>query len=361
MKNERIWLLMARKLAGEASGKELEELDSYLRNNPDIEYSFALMNEMKECSGDLSAAEEELMLQRGASNLDILLQEDINEVPGYKPFPGRVTVMKRILMVAASITLVVWAGQFFFHHYTAKKSKRSLNNVIIAKNGSKSTLVLPDGTKVLLNGGSRLQYANDFITGKREISLSGEAFFEVVHNDRHPFVIHCKNINIEDLGTAFNVKAYPEDNFVETSVIRGKVEINYGGYSSQKVILTRNQKATVYTNAVLDSSSGLKSGMADSTLINYTITALKRDPVLHAFPEISWTCNRLVFKQESLKQIAAELERLYNVTIHFENDQYEKDIFSGEFKDQSIGVIMHALQLTSDFKYRIDGTEIYIW
>lgn len=360
MENEKIWRLMARKLAGEASAKELQELDGYLRENPDTEYSFALMMALKESTGDLSAGEEEQMNQRGNANLDNLLREEGHRGSGVSRSADRVKIMKRILVAAASVALLVWGGRDFFSHRPERESSPVIHNEIVTKNGSRSTLVLPDGTKVKLNAGSRLQYENDFLTGKREVSLSGEAFFEVVHDSRHPFIIHCKDINIEDLGTAFNVKAYPEDNFIETSVLRGKVEINYKGDSSQKIILIHDQKATVYTENVPETSPGTTEN-TDSSLVNYTITALKRDPDFHGIPEISWTSGRLIFRQDSLRQIATQLERWYNVTIHFENGKYDGDVFTGEFKNQSIKVVMQALQLSSGFKYRLEDKDIFIW
>lgn len=361
MENERIWLLMARKLAGEASVKELQELETYFRDNPDIEYSFALMKALKDSTGDLSATEEDLMKRRGNASLDNLLKEEGYRGPGISRSAGRVRILKRTLAAAASAALLIWAGRAVFPHLSRQTVKPVALHEIITKNGSRSSLVLPDGSRVKLNAGSRLQYGDDFLTGKREVSLSGEAFFEVVHDSRHPFIIHCRDINIEDLGTAFNVRAYPEEDFIETSVVRGKVEINYKDDLSQRVILTRDQKVTVYTKSEPSTSQAAGSAAVDSSLINYTITPLKKDPDFHAIPEISWTSSRLIFRQETLKQISTVLERWYNVTIHFENDRYEGDVFTGEFKDQSIKVVMHALQLSSNFRYRIEGQDIFIW
>lgn len=361
MENERIWRLIARKLAGEASAKELQELDGYLRENPDIEYSFALMKALKESTGDLNATEEDQMLQRGNAALDNLLAEDRYPRPAATRVIRRVKIMKKILVAAASVALLIWAGKTILPHLSRQAVKPMALHEIVTRNGSRSSLVLPDGTKVKLNAGSKLEYGDDFLTGKREVTLSGEAFFEVVHDSRHPFIIHCGEINIEDLGTAFNVRAYPEEGFIETSVVRGKVEINYKDDQRQKVILTRDQKVTVYTKSEPGTSPAAGSAAVDSSLINYTITPLKKDPDFHAIPEISWTSSRLIFRQETLKQISTVLERWYNVTIHFENDRYEGDVFTGEFKDQSIKVVMHALQLSSNFRYRIEGQDIFIW
>src|SRR5581483_8483105 len=98
-------------------------------------------------------------------------------------------------------------------------------NQVVTQAGSKTRVALPDGTQVWLNGSSQLTYGNtSFGTDEREVTLSGEAFFDVVKNEKLPFIIHTKDMTIRVLGTAFTVKAYPRDKTVETALIRGLVE-----------------------------------------------------------------------------------------------------------------------------------------
>jgi transmembrane sensor len=92
-------------------------------------------------------------------------------------------------------------------------------------NGQVASLTLADGTRVWLNGGSKLSYPEAFRGDKREITLTGEAFLEVTHDAKKSFIVHTGNIRTQVLGTSFNVKAYPEDSFVKVDVVTGKVGV----------------------------------------------------------------------------------------------------------------------------------------
>src|SRR2546423_14261851 len=103
--------------------------------------------------------------------------------------------------------------------------------------GSRSKLVLPDGSTVWLNAGSKLTYNKDFGNNIREVSLVGEAFFDVMHIPDVPFVIETPTAVVKVLGTSFNVKAYPNETTTETSVIRGRVEISPRQRPGEKFVL----------------------------------------------------------------------------------------------------------------------------
>lgn len=114
--------------------------------------------------------------------------------------------------------------------------------------GQKSVLILPDGSKVWLNVDSKLTYTRDFTKrNKREVHLDGEAFFNVVHNESSPFIVHTSSsIRIEVLGTSFNVKSYKDDQTVETVLVNGKVSIDKleeNGLTLENLILEPNQRA----------------------------------------------------------------------------------------------------------------------
>ena len=103
--------------------------------------------------------------------------------------------------------------------YSRQKAEK-----LLSTKGSRSRSLLPDGTTVWLNAGSKLYYENDF-NGTREVRLEGEAFFDVVKQTDRPFIVHTSGIDIKVLGTAFNVKSYPEDKTVETTLYRGLVQV----------------------------------------------------------------------------------------------------------------------------------------
>ena len=113
---------------------------------------------------------------------------------------------------------------------------------ISTRYGSRTKLLLPDSTQVWLNSGSKLSYNKTYGNGTREVTLSGEAYFDVVKNPAHPFIIHTVNIDIKVLGTAFNVKSFPGEKNTETSLIRGSIEVTFKNRPSEKIILKPNEK-----------------------------------------------------------------------------------------------------------------------
>src|SRR4029078_631833 len=98
-------------------------------------------------------------------------------------------------------------------------------NTVSTKRGSKSKVQLPDGTQVWLNADSRIAYNEKFQGNLREVTLEGEAYFDVVRDEKRPFVIHTAAIDIKVLGTAFNVRSYANEKNTETSLIRGSIEV----------------------------------------------------------------------------------------------------------------------------------------
>jgi transmembrane sensor len=113
------------------------------------------------------------------------------------------------------------------------------------KKGSKSHIVLPDGTNVWLNADSKIIYPGNFQGETREVSLVGEAFFDVVKNVNKPFIIHTGTMDVKVLGTAFNVRSYPGEMTTEASLLRGLIEVTLNGTEKKKILLKPNEKLTV--------------------------------------------------------------------------------------------------------------------
>ena len=98
---------------------------------------------------------------------------------------------------------------------------KSVNNTVSTKGSYKASINLPDGSKVWLNGDSKITYDGDFQGKTREVHLSGEAFFDVAKDKTRPFIIHTRTINLKVLGTAFNVRSYDNEKETETALVHG--------------------------------------------------------------------------------------------------------------------------------------------
>lgn len=167
-------------------------------------------------------------------------------------------------------------------------------NQLIIPYGKTSEVLLSDGTKVFLNAGSRLVYPESFTGKTREVFLSGEAFFDVKHDTKHPFICQLEDLRIKVFGTRFNVSAYPNDNVVETVLAEGKVTMikNNAGLLEKAIILEPNQLAAFDR---ISKETSLKTVNTD----NY----------------ILWTTGVLKFESTDLNRIVQRLERYYNIRI----------------------------------------------
>jgi transmembrane sensor len=220
--------------------------------------------------------------------------------------------------------------------------------------------MLPDGTQVWLNAGSKLTYGKDFGTELREVTLSGEAFFDVVKDTAHPFVIHARNIDIRVLGTAFNVKSYPEDKTTETSLIRGRVEINIHNRPAEKIILQPNEKLIVAAEPDSIKSSPKPALVSATPPPRVVLSDVQYDEQESVIVETSWMDNKLIFRDESFADLAVRLERWYGVEFVFTDPKLAALRFTGTFKGESLQVALRALKITGNFDYRIEQNTVII-
>jgi len=203
--------------------------------------------------------------------------------------------------------------------------EQSVSSVIHAPMGARVSFNLPDGTVGWLNSGSSLTYSLPF-NSNRKIALNGEAWFDVVHNEKSPFEIFAGNSKIKVLGTSFNVSAYRED-YIEVVLQYGKVEF-YPGNLSQKITMTPSQKLV---------------------LIDGKINLKVIDPSKYK----AWTDGKLVFRGDNMAEVAGRIERWYNIKVILADKDLEKFSFRATFEDDSLEDVLHLLSLTSPICYKI--------
>ena len=350
MDRERIFSLWASYLAGEATLEEIEELEWAFQADPDLRRMAELLARTRQSPPNgISAEQEQQMLERG---LQQFMQPSLPSIPVIKRIPISDTLLspsprrraRLYPMVAAASLLVLVAGLALYLHTV--KHPPTYPTAIAAPRGAKKSMQLPDGSKLWLNAGSKIVISNAFTLGNREVSLEGEAFFNVKHDEQHPFVIHAGNLDVRVLGTTLNVRAYPGDSSVETTLIDGKVTVEVPGDAASAVVLRPNEKLTIAV------------GNAPVKFVHRPIEPDRTDGTI---TETSWVSNKLVFRQETLAAMATRLERWYDVTIVFENQRFRNDTLSGTFPQEPIGDVMHALQITAGFRYRIEKDTVRIW
>ncbi len=205
--------------------------------------------------------------------------------------------------------------------------------------GKQRHIVLEDGTNVWLNANSSLKYARNFWEkGTREVSLAGEAYFDVAENAEKPFIVRTSGIAIKVLGTAFNVRSYAGDNIVETTLIRGKVTIASDTEDSVNITLLPHQQAIFSTR---------------SRKIELKETVNTED-------HIAWKNGWMVFDDKPFSYIKETLERWYDVTIILEDENSLSCSFSGKFKGKTLEEVLEIFRNTEAIHYRIDGSRVFI-
>jgi len=262
------------------------------------------------------------------------------------------------LKIAAAVLLVVGIG-FLYRVYDAGKKESAVSIAITfkTKSGERKKITLPDGSTVLLNAQSSLSIGKEFNETCREVVLKGEAYFDVIHNKNKPFKVRTEEFNINVLGTAFNVKAYPDEISSEATLIRGIITMDAVNGNGGTITLKPSQKVTFYkTIPVKDVKKASKPAATHPEITINHYTLIKDSTIV----ETAWTQNRIEIYDLNFDEIKDVLEKWFNVEIRFTNAEVEKYRFTATFSQESIEQVMSALQKVENFKYEIKGNQIII-
>ena len=247
--------MLAKKFSTEATKSELIELEELMRLYPELIHSTQHIENIWEIPAiDSTQEAKEAFINHitkmNNAGIDIGLWQKQNtkhsiDIKSPQPFYKKkwFPLLTAACIVAVIVTL--FTKNVFTKHTIPKQTT---TNEVTTNNGSKSKLVLPDGSTVWLNADSKLTYEKDFGPAGREVSLEGEAYFDVKKMPGVPFIIHTKVIQVKVVGTAFNVKSYSDEPTTETSLVRGQVEITVNKRPGDKYILLPNNKLVVANN-----------------------------------------------------------------------------------------------------------------
>jgi transmembrane sensor len=268
------------------------------------------------------------------------------------------------LTLAAVFCIAFFLGGIFKHR-DGKISKGSAiaatYSEIKAPLGARSEVKLSDGTQVILNAGSTLKYSSDYNSNNRDIVLEGEAYFKVARNIDLPLIVNAGNINIRATGTEFNVKAYSDEGIVETTLIEGKVVISQKGNIDENKMfeLKPNQKAIYVKEADRLTLEKIKEieplAVKPAKVVSEKLLV---SPKVDVAQVIAWTQNKLIIKGENLENLCVKLQRKYNVTFIFENDDIKKYRFSGVLLDETLEQVLKSIKLTAPIDYLLDGKNV---
>lgn len=363
MNQENFWVLLSKKIAGEASPEELAELERLVQQHPEWQYAIQNLQDIwhSDLPSDTSNEEDAYLLHLQRMKEKKIRFEAGDEETGISFEKSRSSGNRRRILYASIAIAASLIIAFFLFTGSNNENKPGASLVketseISTRLGSKSRIQLPDGSIVWINAGSKLTYHKDFGKINREVELSGEAFFDVVKDKTRPFLIHTSAIDIKVLGTAFNVRAYPDDKTTEASLIRGSIEVSVKSRPNDKVILSPNEKLVVENRK----EDTLVSNPQKEPLI--VINTLKHDPRDSSIAETQWTENKLVFDDELFSDIAVKMERWFNVEIEIDDSRLAAKRLTGKFDGESIEQALESLAYTSttSFVFERKGNKIFI-
>lgn len=261
----------------------------------------------------------------------------------YKKFNKKVRVKnnyKYVAIVASFVLISFFSFNYFNQTEVLNKTSDQLKELVdiniintITSKGGNSNIILPDGSKVVLNADSKLSYPKIFNDSIRNVVLIGEAFFDIEHDSKRPFIVDANEIKIKVLGTTFNVKSYSKDEKIETTLVTGKVELIKD--DETPVILAPSQKAVFYKT-----QNKLKIEEVNSSNV------------------VAWRKGKLVFKNTSMKEVVIDLERKYNVKFIINSQKLLEYEYTGTFDNLSIDEVLELLIISSPISYTVKDEKI---
>jgi len=237
--------------------------------------------------------------------------------------------------------------------------------------GSKSHVTLPDGSTVWLNAGSLMTYPSDFGLENRDLQLTGEAFFDVKTDPQKPFNVHTSGMTVKAYGTRFNVKAYPDDQTLTTTLEEGnidvEIQISSGGTTTSKSVKLKPKEQLVIhktTRAIMPATPTTtgqnQEKIPEIALPEQDVKEVTITPNVKTELSTSWKDSKWIIRDEPLALFAENLERRYNLRIRFTSEELKEYNFSGTIDNETVEQILYALSLAAPVNYKFDKNNIVL-
>ena len=387
MNEERIWILLSRKLAGEISVPEQAELTKLLgsriggpacRQAGDYSADRTGGGDTTRSSGGQAGEKPDLAIWQLLKDPELEAAEDESALDAAGVYwekqqellgeASHLSGIKRrklawLWLAAACITLLL---AFFLGTLTQTIPEKQAHEFVQIRTGAneKKVIVLPDSSRLTLNENSFFSYDKDMsISGNRVAHLSGEGYFEIMHNPDAPFLIKTSHMDIRVMGTTFNLLASVNSPLAEATLFEGKIEVtlNRDQKNERKVVLRPEEKLTLSTGAA-EITSAAQPKTKWKHAIQYTVSEIAKPPEENVYKENAWVCGKVVFENDSLGMVAGYLEEKYNVRIVFDHPGTKNSRLRGVFRDESLQSILEALKFIHAIKdYEINGSIITIY
>ncbi len=354
---EQIQELIVKCLTYEATDEERVRLYHWIKENKENKAYF------KEIQAGWSISEKSRILSQFDSDA---AWKKFSERTSQKRIDLRQSFGRKIQLpiwnIAASWLIFLIIGSLTIFFIPGRKNNSKLHATeIIAPLGSRTHVVLPDGSSLWLNAGSKISYGADYGTNKRKVVLTGEAFFDVVSNREKPFEVFTADLVVRALGTRFNVKAYPDENTVTATLEQGKIDVRLIGRKEKSIELQPNENIIYHkTTAKIEKNATVtEQNMRLPNKSNLVQVEIQKNVKTALFT--SWKEDKWIIESEPLASLVPKLERRYNMRIIFQDDELKKYKFSGTIRNETAEQILMALRLTAPLDYVIQQDTVRLF
>jgi len=315
MDQDKIWTHISRRISGEGTQEDVQQVEKWLSEKPINRKIYIRLQHIWKSKQAIEGSHFSLF-------------ESIKRrIAVYESKPkSTVLIIHPLLKVAAILAVIIISNFLVYQHFQKDEPAIMSWQEIVVPRGNRMKIILPDKSSVWLNNETHFKYASDFSSGNRVVELSGEAYFDIQHDARHPFVVKIGDQHIKVLGTRFSVNAYPEDRFVETSLISGSVEFDSNRENGKSKFFIEPGYSLFYDKQ----NNSLSSHKIQSSYYEY------------------WENGVYAFKEESFESLAVKIKRIFNVEIIFTDKYLKKKTFTGTINiNDNIFLFMEAIRRTS--------------
>ena len=277
-----------------------------------------------------------------------------------------------VILRYAAIFVVAFSLSGLLFYFVGKSRMLNLNlsfSELTVPMGSRAQFILPDGSVVTLNAGSKLNYDSRFGIEERTVHLEGEGYFKVAKDTKRPFTVMTSCLNISALGTEFNIKAYQEEKTIETTLVKGSVRIEQltDKIKKETMVLKPNQKLTFYK---ADSKLFDVTEIADEKIKDKQEDLMSEKSIkipklvtenVDVEKVISWKENRWIFEKQNLSQIAVELERKFDIDIVFESERLKTYRFTGTILAEPIEQVLEVMSISAPINFKLKGRVVTLY
>ena len=319
-------LLIIRLFSGEATPNEKEVIATWLNQSAENKKLYSDLQEIWLSSG-IENNTDQYHLEEAIRTFKSKIRKENQQ--------KKTAINFRLILTWAAILVLILALPFSYYLGIRSTARQNSMTTISCAFGDRTSIVLPDSTRVWLNSGSSVSFNPDFNQRTRKVILDGEAFFAVSKDRNHPFHVFANQIDIQVLGTQFNVKAYSGEHTISTTLVEGSLQV----FSKTEKIRIKPFEKMVYNK--LDQKMELQA-LNDIS------------------PDTEWKDGRLIFRNQSLEELEPILERWFDVDIIFADEQVKKKRFTGILERESILEALSYFDLSNLVECQIQGNKIII-